>query len=199
MLFDGVDDYVDFNGQLSLFNDSTNAWTVKFKFFYDGGSGVQRLFAQQDGSPAFSGVSFYANNNNLRADIIKVSGDRIIHRNSGVTLVAATEYEVVVTYDGSKSASGLVISVDGNTTNANLEDTLTTSILGSSSNLSAGVSSLESTPANFLTGSVWDIEVRDGLNALAFKTLGNGINDANWDDSVGALDGTVFGNPVIVP
>lgn len=130
--FDGVNDYVDLGDVLD--NDGTQAQSVSFWVKLNSTSN-QLLVGKQNNAVPYngwnvtflSGTIYYAFYNNL-------PGTGIQTRNTQV-LTTGVWYHVVATYDGSQSASGIKVYIDGSLGTQNIQkDTL-----GSNSSSASGI------------------------------------------------------------
>ena len=137
--FDGVNDYVDLGDVLD--NDGTQAQSVSFWVNLNSTS-TQAFVSKIDQGTPFNGWSVGTVNNKINYIFANniTTGVYVQVENSTV-ITTGTWYHVVATYDGSKSASGVKVYIDGSIGTQNiLKDTLSTNST-SSTGVKATISS----------------------------------------------------------
>jgi len=197
-VFDGADDVVSMAG-VSILNNSSNAFRIKFKMYSFSIAGVRRIVAQQTGSTSFKGVSVYTNGDVLALDIINnatASINQLSARIKGFTPSANTYYDIEVIYSGNKLATGVTWIINGVTySSVGLVQTLSSDDVASGTNFTVGNDSGVS--SYWYNGFVWDVEILNGSGTLLHHWDGFGAANSDWIDSVGGNNGTVSGSPAI--
>lgn len=132
LTFDGNNDYVTF-GAIAGF-ERTNKFSIEFWFnTTDGGSGKYFLSKQLDNGSTNRGWSVWLDAGKIVADLINNEGDVTPNLIRKTTTTATYDdgawHHVCVTYDGSSTAAGLIIYLDGapagtTTNHDNLTDTI---------------------------------------------------------------------------
>jgi len=194
-LFDGVNDYVNTGSAIDLWKDSRNPWKVNGNFNPTNLTATKRIVAQQ-GTGTYRGVSIYRGGAALYVDLIHNATssptNQLTAYATGLTLVAGTDYTFQVTYDGSKSASGISFIVNGVTYPATATiSTLTENDVNSANNLALGNDMTLSFP---LAGKVWGIVITDMTTGVVVRNYKCDEQDGTtaYDSSGNGAHGTII-------
>jgi hypothetical protein len=124
ILFDGADEYVTL-GDVAPFDcgDGTAAFSVSF-WFKNTTFGGDAVVAKNGGNTSPGFQSWVDATGQVNARLYNAAGN-VCHVENATTLTAGVWYHAVVTYDGSKAASGLLVYVNAATNANTLSDTLT--------------------------------------------------------------------------
>lgn len=203
--FDGVDEYIDFGNVLD--NDGSDAFSISARVRLDSNNN-EVIFSKYQS--AYYGYALYIYNGKVRF-LIGQSSVNTILVDTVNTLHQEVWLNVTLTYDGSKSASGVKIYVDNSNESLTVSnDTFTGSSSNSTSFLFGRFPNLSGWDFN---GRIDDVQYYDFvLNASQVSDIYNsgyvksptaspvhhwkmGEDDTfstNWtvNDSVGSLDGT---------
>lgn len=177
LLFDGVDEYVDLGDVAELSFERTDTFSLSCWFK---STSTGWLVGKAQGSGSFRGVHFYlatgAPIGSIHLELVNTGGGTNgidVRTNSAFN--DGDWHHVVATYDGSSSASGVSIYVDGvQQATTTVSDTLSATILHSDP-ASIAARGISGTPNLLFTGnidwvSVYDIE----LTADEARALYNG-------------------------
>ena len=166
--FDGVDDYVDLGDVLD--NDGTQAQSVSF-------------WVKLNTLSTFAFVSKFNHLIPYNGWAVQLSGSKVnlIFSNSVTgasyaqtentqVLTTNTWYHIVATYDGSKSASGIKIYIDGSVGTQNiLKDTLSTN--------STSASGIKATISSRNAGSIWTNGIIDEVGIWNRELTASEVTD----------------------
>lgn len=216
MYFDGTDDYVEvadtddlsfgdgagndepFSVGLKVVSSELNAGDAVTKANADASIREYRVILS-DGSGNTNFIFYDGTNNAVTLGIEVVGGV--------ASLEDGNVHDVVCTYDGSKSISGMKIYFDG------VEQTVVDISAGSYPGMSntAGPFYIGKVTTLYQKGSLFDVKVfSDELTAVEAADYlsvtdnvishwkGYGNTDADWEDQAGSNDGTVSGSPTLL-
>jgi hypothetical protein len=132
-------DEIVYDGQISEFNTYNVAFPpISFSFIHLDSGSFKVIFSQQDGSP-FDGVSCYLIGNKIRFGIIATASSNELTVEANFTLIVGRKYDAVINYDGSKTASGITISIDNSLKSiVTIVSTLTSNTAAPSTNFTLG-------------------------------------------------------------
>jgi len=137
--FDGVNDYVDLGDVLSTLLDGTNAFSISIWVNPTAVSGTEMFLAKQKATSPFNGFIFGMTNgypylylaSSLTSNELKITMD--------TQLTVGSLQQLILTYDGSQSASGVTLDYNGSPTAiTTTSDTLNTTISTTGLNLCIG-------------------------------------------------------------
>lgn len=175
--FDGSNDYVDFGDVYGFERTDTFSLSVWFK--NTASSGNEVLLSKMASSAPFNGYALQmrGDTNKIRAYLINnfSGGNYIQVETTNAYYGDGTWHHLVMTYDGSSTAAGVKIYVDGQLeTPANVVDTLSASILTAAN---VNVATRNGAAADCFTGracqvSVWD-DVLTAAEVWSVYRMGN--------------------------
>jgi hypothetical protein len=113
-----TDDYVEVAHHSELNFNYNSEWTMA-TWVYTGASQYRGIYVKREGGTGYKGVAIYLNAGNLEGYVVSVygTGGTAIHKvtayDAGDLLNQSVWHQIVVTFDGSGNASGLLAYVDG--------------------------------------------------------------------------------------
>ncbi|MBL1279261.1 MAG: HYR domain-containing protein [Fluviicola sp.] len=112
--FDGVDEFVNINGQNALDFDNTDAFTIE-AWINSNTGGVQSIVSKLDiNTLSHRGYEMWLNGNNLQFYLINTWPANSINVATNTNpITSGAWHHVAVTYDGSSNANGVTIYIDG--------------------------------------------------------------------------------------
>ncbi len=153
LILDGSDDYISVSNESQFDFERTDPFSISLWFKFSNNSTNGTLFAKQLNGGNFPGINFYIDGTNRRAYFILVSvdggGNSLNVSTSMNSLNRDTWTHVIMTYDGSSSATGVKIYFNGVSQSLTVGvNSLTSSILNNTSptfgrNLSSAGSTLK--------------------------------------------------------
>jgi hypothetical protein len=108
--FDGVDDYVDLGNPSNLNFDADNAFSFSVWFKRPSNANTMAIVSKQLGSPNYTGLQMWVNSDKVNFRI-RENGSRFHMIKSNTTHPINTWVHYVVTYDGSRTGSGLGLNL----------------------------------------------------------------------------------------
>lgn len=170
VILNGTTQYAAGSSHLTFFDNSETAWRITGSLKVDDVVGVQRVLAQQDGAGVYKGLSLYLNGSSMRLDIINSGTNRLICYADTLVISADTLYNIDITYDGSKSPTGVVYTVNGTTyATVAFADTLTLTDISNAQVPSLGASDASVTPELYFAGLLVGFRVLDGSDNLIWE------------------------------
>lgn len=209
--FDGVNDFVNIGDNLNL--ERTDAFSFSFWVYLDNVTSAMTFFSKRSGSGVTPGLQLnMLSNGRLEANLVNTASTNLIRKQMTVSVLPQTRYNVTWTYDGSSSATGLILYLNGiSQTLSTVNNTLSASMLTSTEGTFGQFAS-----SQYLSGKMWEITRFDkALSSSEVLEIYNGgvnsdpsdytfaANMANywkagtddvyptWDDNTGGLDGTM--------
>ena len=111
---DGVDDFVTMGDVLNMANDGSDAFSISFWVKTSNGSNIQRFVSKI--TSGADGYGIYQNGNIIYMLIGSYLNNCIFNSYNFPQLNNNTWHHIVWTYDGSQSASGMKLYINGGTT-----------------------------------------------------------------------------------
>lgn len=129
--FDGTDDYVSIGNSSTHSFDRANSFSISAWFYKNSITGPLGIFTKQNTTAGqFTGYGIAILNNNLTPSFGLQSNTSNLANITAPAVSAGAWHHIVGTYDGSSSASGLKMYVDGVLQSSTItSDTLTSSIV----------------------------------------------------------------------
>ena len=115
---EAADDYVEVAHHSELNFNYNSEWTIA-TWVYTGASAYRGIYVKREGGTGYKGVAIYLNAGNLEGYIVSVYGTvgarihKVTAYDAADLLNQSVWHHVVVTFDGSGNASGLLAYVDG--------------------------------------------------------------------------------------
>lgn len=202
MWFDGVDDYVETSFQ-DL--DGTDSFEIEATVRTDtDSSGAIMFVSNASSATGFKGISLYSPTADpdqfgiVITEVITTNDIKVFSNDGSFDIRDGNTHKVKVTYDGSKSSSG--IKLYHNDVEVSGYDIVANTLTGD-----ADIAQTYSIGGNFeggllFEGLLYDVSIRKG-GVLVNQWKGYGNTDADWKDQIGTNHGTVSGSPtqVLIP
>lgn len=187
--FDGVDNNVGLSDTIDQILTTSNSWRIEFKNIYIG-DGVLALFGiRQDANNRFV---IYINTSIPIIYCDFFVGGVYISASSNAISPNTFISSLVITYDGSRTASGIAFNIDGNTTRANTggSGTISDTTLSWTNLPKIGSRGNNST---YFEGFIPELNIYD---AISGGNLIHSFKDLNeYNDTESAITATINGSP----
>jgi hypothetical protein len=134
--FDGVDDYIEVAEYSAIDFERTDSFSISQWVKLDDVSGTTFLVAKSEAN--FKGFNTFLNGDDARFSLINsIAGGNMIIIESNIPLEIGKWYHLAFTYDGSSTATGTKIYINGVNDDSIINDALSSSILNNE-NLAIG-------------------------------------------------------------
>jgi hypothetical protein len=174
--FDGVNDFVSLGNNFNF--ERTEAWTMSFWVRHRVVNTTQYIFSKRAGTTS-AGISIHnPGNGRYVVTIYNAAGNQILTQTPTSTIIPNTWYNLVVTYDGSSTAAGVKLYLNGTAiTLTATNDTLSASILNSQAAVFGQIASLNYFDGHMDEVSIWS----DDLTAAEVTSIFNGGTPADLE------------------
>ena len=153
---DGVNDYIDLGNNLDF--DGSTPFSFSAWVYINTGTGIKTIISKMSNVLPSTGYLFFVNNRVLQVILRETASTNEIYNYSSSTAVPVTSWcHCMVTYDGSKNASGMKLYVNGILNNIIFTDNFT----GSSSNTNSANIGARFGSDFFMNGLVDEVGVWD--------------------------------------
>jgi hypothetical protein len=149
---DGVNDYVDFGNVLDF--DGSAPLSISAWVNINSGTGNKSILSKMNSSSPNDGYQFWVSNRSLQFAICSnINTDAVYVYSTSNAVPLSTWCHCVVTYDGSKTAAGVNLYIDGSVNNIIFTDNFT----GTSANSYSANIGARSGTNNFFNGLVDEV------------------------------------------